>query len=87
MIFNAITFDLNLSTLISGVVLFVLGAMWAAMNKHWKKQDRARVLTDIKIESTVHAVEHSLNGQGKAFKMSYEQKKKELMRENQFVEL
>lgn len=79
------TLNLDLTTIVSGIILFVLGAMWAAMTRHWRRQAKMHKLMDIKVESIIHAVEFSLNGQGKAFRVSYENKKDELMEEHKFT--
>ncbi len=76
--------DSTISGIVSAITVLVLSGMWAMLRSYLKRGEKSRKMINIKLESIVDAVEQSMNGQGKIFRVNYERRKQELMDEHKF---
>ena len=67
------------------IMIFIAGVAVGIIQASIKKNRRQHLLTDIKVDSIIHAIFFSLNGSVKETKSEYEKKKNELMKENKFT--
>lgn len=68
------------------IIVGVVTICFGLLQKGIRKNRRSHELTDIKVESIIHAVFFSLNGAGQEAQQEYQKKKAELMKEKNFID-